>query len=278
LRTAWISHRWAEKLSQPWVIRFEDIDRPRLRAGMAEGQLADLRTLGLSTDSIYFQTSRENRHWDLFQRAVETGQVYPCYCSRKEVSQALAKSASAPHTAPLIYDGHCRHQGTPRPVTTLGWRFKTEEPSGRGDFIIARTTSGPPVRREGFIPAYHWACAIDDFDGGYDLLVRAWDLHAAVAFQRAVHRWLAQLENRPRPYPAVFHTSLVVKADGHRLEKRTPGLTLNELIASGFSPVDLTDCFLRSLANPLDGFTPERVWGETAPTLSITDLLIRVPR
>jgi len=130
--------------------------------------------------------------------------------------------------------------------------------SGREDFIVARsgielnTDDGLPIEAT-FVPAYHWACAIDDFDGHYDLLVRSADLKPAVRVQRAIQTWLSEREvpltRQPRPEwvsPAVFHTSLITQNDGHRLEKRTHGVTLPELRAGGMSPSRLLQCFERS--------------------------------
>jgi len=56
LRTAWVSERWARSLSLPWVVRFEDIDRPRVISGSQEQQLADMRALGLKPDVVLVQS------------------------------------------------------------------------------------------------------------------------------------------------------------------------------------------------------------------------------
>src|SRR4051794_30272327 len=105
LRTAWISRAWAKHLGLPWVVRFEDIDRPRVVYGAKEGQLSDMAALDLAPDEIVDQSARMDRHWELLQQAVAEGQVYPCHCSRKEI---LAGLASAPHGKEAIYDGRCR--------------------------------------------------------------------------------------------------------------------------------------------------------------------------
>lgn len=247
LRTAWISERWARKLGQPWVVRFEDIDRPRVLSGAQELQLADMKSLGLIPDLVLLQSTFEKRHWDLFLRAVRAGQVYPCDCSRKEVQSALAGLASAPHDgrAPL-YSGRCRSLVSKLEVsaaTSFAWRFKMPEASGADDFIVARTSTkltgdGTPDPAS-FVPAYHWACAIDDFDGRYEVLVRSWDLQPALELQRAICKWID-----PASVPsAVFHTSLVVQNDGRRLEKRTMGVTLRELEQAGHGTKEILGMF-----------------------------------
>lgn len=238
LRTAWISAWLAKELREPWVVRFEDIDRPRILAGAQRSQLEDFSALGLSPDVVIIQSARLERHLELFERARESSAVYPCYCSRKEVLEATAQAASAPHGEVPLYSGRCRarvpnSQNLEAPTDysnpSVAWRFRNADESGAQDFIVARTS---PAGTD-FAPAYHWACAIDDFDGDYRLLVRAWDLAPAAAQQRAVFEWLAGVECITRAYPPIFHTSLVTQDDGHRLEKRTKGVTLAELKAEG---------------------------------------------
>src|SRR5262249_45975246 len=112
---------------------------------------------------------------------------------------------------------------------------------------VART-EGPDYPAS-FVPAYHWACAIDDFDGGFDLLVRSVDLAPAAVAQRLIQDWLGKLEGR-QCQPAIFHTSLIVQDDGTRLEKRTKGVTLPEL-GERMTPVRLTGIFQSSFDKQL---------------------------
>jgi glutamyl/glutaminyl-tRNA synthetase len=274
LRTAWVSRRWADELEMPWVVRFEDIDRPRVVQGAQQKQLEHMAMLGLVPDRCELQSSNHSRHGAVFQRARQMGQIYPCTCSRKDVQEALQAMASAPHHATAVYNGHCRRE-PPADARirnqAVAWRFKCDAEDGSKDFIIARTPD--------FMPAYHWACAIDDFDGRHALLVRAWDLAPVVEQQRAIHDWLGKSGiGEPHPAPAVFHTSLVVQENGQRLEKRTRGVTLPELLAQGhnhkMSAKDLIQKFQQSYSEDPQGFSPSRVWGEALRELSLTRLRI----
>src|SRR5271157_4598918 len=83
LRTAWISHEFARSLKLPWVVRFEDIDKPRVVPGAMQKQLEDLQFLNLIPDQVLIQSEFHSRHESLFRKAVDSGQVYPCTCSRK---------------------------------------------------------------------------------------------------------------------------------------------------------------------------------------------------
>jgi glutamyl-tRNA synthetase len=252
-------------------------------AGAIDKQLADMRTLGLTADQVLVQSQARGRHEALFRQAVSTGAVYPCFCSRKEVLENLRQMASAPHEqggAP-IYDGRCRSperrgqgaasaQTQTRAREAIAWRFCNPlDPSGAQDFIVARAK--PDL--SDFVPSYHWACAIDDFDGAHRLLVRAWDLEHVIALQRLIHAWVGKVSGGSRPYPAVFHASLVVANDGHRLEKRTRGVTLDELFAAGWSAEKILGKFQESFifTHP-ETLQPGAVLGETAREVKLEEL------
>lgn len=281
LRTAWISHHWARSLRLRWIVRFEDIDGPRVVPGAMERQLEEMGSLGLEPDQVLVQSAFHERHAALFRAAVSGGAVYPCFCSRKEVQEALGGAASAPHAVAPVYNGRCRAgrdkppEAEPSTHASIAWRFRAPDESGRGDFIVARSArklgpSGLPDAAS-FVPAYNWACAIDDYDGAYDVLVRAWDLEHVIPQQRAIHSLLSRLEGE-RPVPAVFHCALITDGSGRRLEKRTPGVTLEELAARGLVPLELVERFrasFRTVPRPLLG---GEIAGEPRRKLRIGEL------
>lgn len=268
LRTAWIASRIAILLGEPLVIRIEDIDAERSRDEFKDQQIADLKRLGIEADEVVIQSDRHSRHLELFKRAVDDGLIYPCDCSRKDVLAALAGLRSAPHAQEVDYSGRCRTRNLAdmRPVETLAWRWRSElDASGRLDAIVARTHPDGSQ----FTPGYHWACAIDDAEGDYRLLVRAWDLKNADFTQRQIREWI-----RPSIQTSVFHTSLVINHDGSRLEKRTKGVTLDELANSGTAAQNLVSHFERSFphdAPHLYGLIKKN--GEIEKTISL-DVLI----
>lgn len=281
-------------------MRFEDIDEPRNQPGAIESQLHDMRLLGLEADETVVQSRRRSRHLELFLRAVREGWVYSCSCSRKDVRDALERAASAPHGVEAIYNGRCRQrlkvgQRSPRDgaTPTLAWRFRNDDESGARDFIVARTfgalngdeaagihlsnlanlaNSSNSAKLATFYPAYNWACAIDDYEGGYRLLVRASDLASVVEQQRAVYRMLADWGHK-RPVPAVFHSSLVTRSDGVRLEKRMKGITLAELAARGISPREVMERFSATFLFPrLDSIVPGAVLREPESEITLSTL------
>src|SRR6185437_13832239 len=74
-----------------YLMRIEDLDAPRVRPGMAERQLDELRWLGLDWDGEpVFQSQRAAAYQDALRRLGD--HVYECFCSRAEIA-----AASAPH-------------------------------------------------------------------------------------------------------------------------------------------------------------------------------------
>lgn len=282
-RTAWISHALARKLHEPWVVRYEDIDQPRIVQGAAERQRAEMARLGLVADIEALQSERWKRHFEAFTRAAREGKVYPCFCSRKSVREALEGLASAPHMEPPLYSGHCRELGghCATDLPTVAWRFRSGGGEGTQDFIVARTATpvaGEPINEKNFVPAYNWAAAIDDVDGRYRLLVRAHDLAHAAAQQREVQRLMLEWDGltghaAEALIPAIFHTALVVTDEGSRLEKRTQGVTLDDLERSGITAQKLVRLFEASADwPPAELIVPGALLGEARETFRLSEL------
>jgi glutamyl-tRNA synthetase len=274
LRTAWISSTLARAQKQDWIVRVEDIDTQRSSAEAWDVQQADLKRLGLIPDEIVVQSDRLAFHKEQFEKARDEGRVYACDCSRKDVLESVANIERAPHEPIPEYSGHCRN----RPVTdifdpteTLAWRWRGVDESGRHDAIVARTDA----KLENFVPGYHWACAIDDAHGNYAVLVRAWDLAPVEKTHSEIRQYV--LGPTAREFPRVFHTSLVVREDGGRLEKRTQGVTLDEVTVNGWSVTNLLDSFAKSfdLNSALKSLNENNAVGEMSHEISVNLFLPR---
>src|SRR5512133_1620123 len=89
------------------LLRVEDIDGPRVKAGADRQAIEDLRWLGIDWDEgPIYQTQRLPFYQQAIERLLASGQAYPCMCTRKEIELA----ASAPHAedGAAIYPGTCR--------------------------------------------------------------------------------------------------------------------------------------------------------------------------
>ncbi|MDO5083430.1 tRNA glutamyl-Q(34) synthetase GluQRS [Arachnia propionica] len=239
LRTAlagWLLTRAAEG---SWRLRIEDLDAARVRAadGAAVRQLADLRALGLAWDEeVVTQSQRHDAYRDAL--AVLAGRTYECFCTRREIAQAV----SAPHGDPGTYPGTCarlstREREQRRRVRPAALRIRAE---GVGFTVTDRfhgQVTGPVddfvlVRGDG-VPAYNLAVVVDDLFQGVTQVTRGADLLGSAPRQA----WLAtQLGGTP---PCYAHIGLVTNDDGARLAKRDGAVTRTDLHGLGWSDADL---------------------------------------
>ena len=107
LRTALLAWLFARSAGARFLVRVEDLDRSRVRPGMEEAQLSDLRAIGLDWDGpVVRQSERMELYEEAIARLEADGLLYPCYCTRAEIRAA----ASAPHgiSAADRYPGTCR--------------------------------------------------------------------------------------------------------------------------------------------------------------------------
>ena len=100
---AWLS---ARSRNGRVVLRIEDIDSPRIKAGAAEEACEDLRWLGLDWDGEpIVQTERLPFYQAALDRLKAQELVYPCTCTRTDIERA-ASAPHAEHEGP-IYPGTC---------------------------------------------------------------------------------------------------------------------------------------------------------------------------
>lgn len=235
---AWLS---ARSRGGRIILRIEDIDGPRAKAGLTEATIEDLAWLGLDWDG---EIAVQSRRLDFFaaaaQRLIESGRLYPCVCSRKEIEEA----ASAPHEPDSdgpVYPGHCRGKyasvaaaraatgrdpalrfavdGDAVPFVDL---FRGPEAGRiRGDFVVVKKDGGP---------AYQLAVVVDDAAMGITEVVRADDLLPSTPRQILIYRALGFSP------PQFAHVPLVLGNDGQRLAKRSGDTSLAHLRARGIAP------------------------------------------
>ncbi|WRS30723.1 tRNA glutamyl-Q(34) synthetase GluQRS [Actinomycetaceae bacterium MB13-C1-2] len=102
LRTALLAWLWARSTNRDFYLRLEDLDRGRARD--PQSQIDDLRAIGIDWDGpIVTQSERTDLYEDALATLTRQGQVFECFCSRKDIREA----ASAAHTPPSAYPGTC---------------------------------------------------------------------------------------------------------------------------------------------------------------------------
>jgi glutamyl-Q tRNA(Asp) synthetase len=226
-----------------WLVRIEDVDRPRCVPGAGEAILAQLRACGLLPDGpVWWQSQREAAYAAALQTLVARGWAYPCGCTRQTIAAAWAArgQARARHQA-LPYPGLCRPEngglrgqparawrlhvgrvvqalGLPVPLPWSDRRLGTcaqDVEAEIGDFVL---------RRADGLWAYQLAVVVDDAAQGITDVVRGEDLADNTPRQIVLQRAL------DLPTPRYLHTPLVRGPGGEKLSKQ-----------NGATPLDLRD-------------------------------------
>ncbi|MDP9152401.1 MAG: glutamate--tRNA ligase family protein, partial [Myxococcota bacterium] len=219
-----------------FVLRVEDIDRPRVVPGAAVAIERDLRWLGLDWDEGPTAQSERHPHYEFALAALASrGLVYPCDCSRTEI----ARVASAPHAGEeSVYPGTCRDRDpTRRMRRPPALRVRVPEEvvtfedgvAGTVAQHLAREVGDFVLRRGDCVFGYQLAVVVDDLAMRITDVLRGADLLPSTPRQL----WLARALGATPPRYA--HLPLVVDGQGLRVEKRTPSATLHDLRAAGVS-------------------------------------------
>src|SRR5215213_4989946 len=95
--SALLAFDYARERGGAFLLRIEDIDPGRSRAGHVDGIFEDLAWLGLGWDGeVVFQSKRLALYAEALDRLKAEGLVYPCFCTRAAIAAEIAASASAP--------------------------------------------------------------------------------------------------------------------------------------------------------------------------------------
>ncbi|MGN6110146.1 MAG: glutamate--tRNA ligase family protein [Kofleriaceae bacterium] len=197
------------------VLRLEDLDTTRTRAGWADQLQEACRWLGLDWDEVVTQSDRGAAHEAALDALAAAGRLYPCTCSR-------AARAAGGRRAPdggWAYDNVCRGRALP----AGGWRGASEalrvqlldEPIQLVDEgglelsqVPARDMGDPIVRRRDGVTAYQLAVVVDDAAAGITDVVRGRDIAPSTATQVALQRLLGA------PMPRYRHHFLFLEPSG----------------------------------------------------------------
>lgn len=249
---------FARRAGGRWLVRMEDLDRPRVVPGSAEEILEALRRYGLEWDGdVVYQSQRTTLYETALAQLREKGLVYDCGCSRAE----LQRTASAPLGREPVYPGTCRN-GLPPGREARAVRFRAPNETiafddllrGRVEENVAEVTGDFVVRRADGVFAYQLAVVVDDAAQGVTQVVRGGDLLSSTARQIALQRALGL------PTPEYAHLPLVVNADGSKLGKRDGALPLPSLDAAHVAETLATA--LRFLGIEIARSTPRQMLDE----------------
>jgi glutamyl-Q tRNA(Asp) synthetase len=200
-----------------WLVRIEDIDRPREVPGAADLILRTLETFGFEWDGeIAYQSKRDPLYRDYAESLRELDLLYACGCSRKEWRQQARMGVEG-----AIYPGICRN-GLPEGKQARAERVRTGDKlielndavQGQLRQSLARDVGDFIIRRADGLYAYQFAVVIDDACQGVSHVVRGADLLLSTPRQVYLQSLLRF------PTPRYAHIPLALDESGRKLSKQ----------------------------------------------------------
>lgn len=232
-----------------FVLRIEDTDVRRSSGELESGLLEDLEWLGIEWDegpivggrhAPYRQSERIEVYREYADRLLETGKLYPCFCTDGEL--AAKRRGMMEEGKPPKYDGTCRgltpgerevRRGEGRPESL---RFVV--PSGeerclqdmiRGDVVFPVDMVGDfVVIRSNGLPTYNFAAAVDDALMEITHVIRGEEHLSNTLRQMLVYEALGL--NRPE----FAHLPLILGRDRSKLSKRHGAPNIQDFRERGY--------------------------------------------
>jgi glutamyl-Q tRNA(Asp) synthetase len=207
-----------------WLVRMEDLDRPRELPGAAERILAGLIAFGMTWDGeVVRQSTRDPAYQAALTALERLDLVYPCACTRAEIARLGRRGPEGP-----VYPGTCR-AGLPPGRSGRALRLRADGPSihwqdlvrGEREQQIAESVGDFVVRRADGLFAYQLAVVVDDAHQGITHVVRGGDLVDSTPRQILIQRALGL------PTPVYAHVPLILGPDGHKLSKSLGALPVD---------------------------------------------------
>jgi len=249
----------AARAGERFLVRIEDIDTTRCRPEFESAIFEDLDWLGLKwATPVLRQSERFPAYRDALHALGSRGLVYPCFCTRKEIAEEVARAGEAPHGPEgPIYPGTCRglsateqqrriddgasyalRLDTARAALETGDLSFDESGGGprgeRGRILVQPMLFGDIVLSRKETPAaYHLAVVVDDAHQGVTLVTRGNDLFSATHVQRLLQALLEL------PAPRYAHHRLILDEQGRKFSKRDKKATLKDMRESGVTAADV---------------------------------------
>jgi glutamyl-tRNA synthetase len=251
---------WALARQRGWrlVLRVEDLDTPRVKAGATDDLIGVLRWLGIDWDR--WPELPNGRDWliqseDLepYRRAMRSlasrGLAYPCQLTRAQIEAAASAPQEGAHDVPFPSGLRPPEAGRPFDFNALdradergerpNWRLLANPgPVSFDDGFAGPQSFDPSTIIGDFViwtrrgqPSYQLAVVVDDHRQGVTQVVRGQDLLDSAARQLLLYRLLGQ-----SPEPTYTHLPLVLGSDGRRLAKRHGDTRIETYREAGVPP------------------------------------------
>ena len=289
-RTALFNWLYARHYKGTFVLRIEDTDKLRSTPEAVNAILDGLKWLGLDWDEgpekngkygPYFQMERLDIYKKYYNRLIDEGKAYYCYCTREELEAGRKKQLADGGQA--IYDRRCLHlseaekkqfeQEGRKPSIRLKMPgdqiIVSDLIKGRMDFDSRLLSDFVIVKSDG-IPTYNFAVVIDDILMKISLVMRGDDHISNTPKQIVIYQALGAA------LPDFAHIPMIMGPDNTRLSKRHGATSVIEYKKMGFLPEAVvnyiahlgwssgTNQELFSINELIEGFTLDKISGHSA--------------
>ena len=228
-----------------WLVRMEDLDKPRELAGAADDILRTLEAFGFAWDGeVMYQSRRAAAYEQALTQLKVQGVIYPCACSRKEI----ADSAVSRGIEGAIYPKTCLKTPALKPnIHAASRAIVLDENITFFDAIqgeitqnLARDIGDFVVKRADGLFAYQLAVIVDDAEQDVTHVVRGADLLDSTPRQIYLQHLLGF------PTPRYAHVPVAVNAAGEKLSKQTLAKAITPKAAPMlvFEALDFLGCLL----------------------------------
>ncbi|SFK64025.1 tRNA glutamyl-Q(34) synthetase GluQRS [Methylophaga sulfidovorans] len=227
LVTAVASYLEAKTQSGKWLLRMEDLDKPREMPGAADDILRTLEAYGFEWDGeVVYQSERSDLYQAYLEKLKDQQRVYPCNCSRREIADIAHAGLEGP-----VYPGYCR-DGLSSERQQIAWRLRvdndhlvfTDKLYGDIHHHLQTDFGDCVLKRADGLFAYQLAVVVDDAEQGVNHIVRGADLLNSTSRQIYLQQQLGLIT------PHYCHIPLVKNVQGEKLSKQTaaPAIAIND--------------------------------------------------
>eukprot|EP00300_Choanocystis_sp_HF-7_P005688 c14219_g1_i1.p1 GENE.c14219_g1_i1~~c14219_g1_i1.p1 ORF type:complete len:544 (+),score=126.21 c14219_g1_i1:34-1665(+) len=275
LRTALYNYLFSR--SQPggkFILRIEDTDQTRYKAGSVEEMISSLRWAGLTIDEgpggiggdygPYVQSERLALYSQAAASLLKSRNAYRCFCSPERLADLKDSQRSSKDS--FVYDRRCLsihhdesehraaagHQHTIRLLVPEGETEVSDLVRGKLTFNNSLLEDTVLMKSDGF-PTYHLASVVDDHHMRISHVIRGEEWLSSLPKHKLIHTALFANNNAiasstavpdvnsHQPPPIFVHLPLLVNPDGSKLSKRQAHSSVGHYREMGYLPSALVN-------------------------------------
>mgnify|MGYP001824034525 CR=1 FL=1 len=251
-RTALFNWLYARQHRGEFILRFDDTDVARSKTEFADAILEDLTWLGLTPDTVAWQSKRFAAYDTAAEQLKAAGLLYACYETAEELERR--RKLRLARRLPPVYGREALKLGDDERAALEAegrkphWRFllpnfaddpfDTRRTEMRWDDVVRgpqtvdlASMSDPVLIREDGSYLYTLPSVVDDIEMGVTHIIRGDDHVTNTGAQIALFKALGS------PAPAFGHHNLLTTASGEGLSKRSNALSIGMLREEGYEPM-----------------------------------------